>query len=154
MQEMSPNKVQKILISQESLVLSKVTKRLRQFPWELAIISRTLDANRVQSTFLSGHILGASSLIAAKPTSQDTNGYNHYFYLFIFLLANLNSKRKKQCKILSSPLAGPIERDLGDLTLVRILAFSQLLSVFPGSDLQDLEQLGCFTGSHPGQQKL
>ena len=54
----------------------------------------------------------------------------------------LDFERKGQCKILPSSLTWPLQRDSGELRLVRILPFRKLLAVFLGSQLQALDAWG------------
>lgn len=132
-----------------------------------------LVASWVSATFLSGHILGAPNLMVAKSGSQDrkqgkhescrcpwerrarqpmgtqskftiqrSNSYRCFF------TANLNLKRKEHCEFFSR--LGTTDRDLGELTLERILTLCWLLPVFPRLRLQTLEWVEGPSRSHPG----
>ena len=72
----------------------------------------------------------------------------------VFFASNLSLERKEQCENLCFSWPGTTDRNLGELTLGRILILCWLLPVFLGSHLQALEWVGCSSRSHPGHQKL
>ena len=93
--------------------------------------------------------LGGKGLIInsyQKPNSQESN-FKELIFTTVFLLLIWIWKRMDKRIFTFLSWLSTIDRDLGELTMVRILIFHWLLSVFPRSQMQLPERVGC--PSHP-----